>query len=447
MLRDFKTFVKKQALFTESDRLLLAVSGGVDSMVLVSLFAQTSIDFGIAHCNFKLRGEASDLDAKFVQNKAETLNIPFFLQEFDTKREAQASKKSIQVTARLLRYDWLEKIARDHHFQFIATAHHMDDSIETILYNWAKGSGIKGLLGVPLKNGIVIRPLLFADKAQILAYAESYQIAFREDASNQEDKYTRNKIRHSVVPLLRSINPNLSKTVAANIFRLKETQEWMQKSIQELEATCVDRNDHEIRIKTLPLQHQSNLTTPLHIWLYPYGFNEGQIQQIIKEDFCNVGAQFYSSTHQLLIDRHELIVSPRPSPSSHSEKIFIYPDTEEIKHELFSLKMKTVLGNKIEFNTDNFSVKIDSQKLQFPLILRHWKPGDAFTPLGMKGKKQKLQDFFSNRKINRLEKNKIWILENGDQKIIWVVGYRISEQFKIKESTSTGIRFSFNSNH
>ncbi len=445
MLEAFKKFIEENELFAGSQRTLLAVSGGVDSMVMVDLFSRAGYEFAVAHCNFQLRGKASDEDELFVRGTAKQLGVPYFTKDFETLRIAEERKSNIQITARELRYEWLEQLRAIEHFDLIATAHHLDDAIETALLNWTKGCGIKGLQGIPLKNGKVIRPLLFATKEEIQHYSAVRQVTYREDTSNAEDKYDRNKIRHHVIPILKQLNPSLTRTMAKNFQRFQESAYWFDFGIEQLKNKIVQVNDHEVLIDTQQLKEYTHPATALYELLLPYGFNNTQTSQMVRHLDSLPGGLFHSPSYELSVDRGKFIIRPKTdddAPQEHtiSEK----EQVVQLENERLSMVRKREIPKR--FTDERSLALLDAAKLAFPLKLRHWQPGDYFFPLGMNGKRQKLQDFFTNQKVNRLEKHKIWIMQTALGEICWIVGYRIDDRFKISPNTQSYWRFLYSKN-
>lgn len=438
LVTQFQTFITENQLFRKDAKILLAVSAGVDSVVLCHLFNQTKLNFGIAHCNFKLRNRAADEDEAFVAKLAQKLAIPFFSTAFDTQAYARKEKISIQMAARALRYEWLENIRQQFDFQYIVTAHHLNDSIETFFYNFAKGAGIRGLQGISAQNGYLIRPLIFATKQDILDFAHANHILFREDASNQEDKYARNKIRHRVLPVFQGLNPKFEQTARENLEHIRQALYLYDFAIDQLQQQLVTRSESEVRIDAQGLSaYPAFAKTLLYEWLRPMGFQPRQIGRILQ---AGTGAYFYSDSHCLLVDRtHFIIEKLRVEPS---ERRFVIPiETKELHLPTGSFTIEYQNGQPKTFTNDPFTVFLDAEKLRFPLILRHWKKGDYFYPLGLNGR-QKLQDFFTNQKIPRLQKARIWILESGGE-ICWIMGYRLDERFKITTDTKKYIIIKF----
>ena len=439
-------FIQEKKLIPSDGRVLVAVSGGVDSVVLCHLFKQLSIPFGIGHCNFQLRGAASDEDALFVTQLAEQLAVPYFSTAFDTTKIAAQEKQSIQLVARRLRYDWFAKILKEENYQSVATAHHLNDSIETFLYNFSKGTGLRGLTGVPVQNKGIIRPLLFASKDQILDYAQKHQLAYREDSSNAEDKYARNKIRHHVVPILKQLNPSLEQTSLQTFQNLHEAVHLYDFALQHLLAELLEESAEETRLFWPKLLSFPMANSLLYECLKPFGFHPDQIKQILDEVANKTGALFYSASHQLLVDRQYLIV--RPKEGTIEEERIIFEQGKASLHlgdSVLEAKWGLEYDGTIHKAIDR--AQLDVNRLSFPLKLRHWKPGDYFCPIGMNGKRQKLQDFFSNQKLNRFEKEKVWILETEAGEICWLVGYRIDERFKMTSDTKEYVLFKWTKNN
>ncbi len=437
MLDDFRK--NNQHFIEPNHKMLIAVSGGVDSVVLCHLAAADDWHFGIAHCNFQLRGKDSLGDEQFVKALAHQLNVPFHTINFPTQQIAEDASQSIQLVARQLRYDWLEKIRQQFNYDFIATAHHLNDSIETLIYNFTKGTGIKGLIGIPQKNKNIIRPLLFATKAQIEQYANENHITFREDSSNAEDKYARNKIRHHVIPTLKVINPNLEITAQQTINHLKDTNTIFDWAIKHFKAQIVQEKEDKVLLDLHQLNELPAPRTILYQILVEYQFHADQVQQIMESQ--RTGKQFFSPTHECLIDRNNLIISPIVNKQTNI--LWIYPETQELQLDKGKLMIQKTVPPKT-FSDDTNVAYFEADKLHFPLKLRRWQAGDTFQPIGMQGKSQKLQDFFSNVKLSRMAKEKVWILESNGE-ICWIVGYRMSERFKITTHTKQSIQFVYSS--
>lgn len=436
MLSNFITYIQQQALFRLSrDRILIAVSGGMDSVALVQLCKKAGVKFGIAHCNFQLRGKESDADAQFVQALAEQMDLSFYQTSFDTKKEAASTKKSIQVAARDLRYEWLENIRKTNEYQYIALGHHHNDSIETLLINLTMGCGIRGLHGILPKNGVLIRPLLFSTRADIEAYIQENNFEYREDSSNRNTKYTRNALRHLVLPQLQRINPNLEQTFEENFLRFRETEALYDYAIQQLKKETVIQKGTTLWIDIEGVSKAPSPLSLLYEILQAYQFKSSKIQYIYNRRAEESGALYTSKTHQLLRDRKHWIVSPI---ISNKEIQHALPKLEGTKGtiELEDLTFHwEIFTQKLNLKTTSKSIYLDMDQLNFPLYLRHWKDGDIFYPLGMQGKKKKLSKFFKDIKMNRFDKDATWLLCDNKDRIVWVIGQRADERFKVLENT------------
>ncbi|MBR1626273.1 MAG: tRNA lysidine(34) synthetase TilS [Bacteroidales bacterium] len=452
MYQEFLKYNKENNLFDiHNDRILLAVSGGADSMVMADLFRRLNCKYAIAHCNFHLRGTESDRDEEFVSDYAARNNILIFKQEFDTFAYMEENKKSLEMSARDLRYDWFGKIMQQHGFTLLATAHHGDDSAETFLINLLRGTGIAGLHGILPKipfsgfsnkeeensNTFIIRPMLFTSRRKILQYSNKHNILYVEDSTNKDNKYTRNKIRNEIVPVLREISPNFDVIIRKDIERLRETEQVFREVIDRTKKDILVYKNGVVEIETKRLK----VLQPLHIYLYEilseFGFNETNINSICDaiDDDNSSGKQFFSDNYRLLIDRKHLFI--------------IQKETEDIPEHTYTLSdWQTDIVVPVKLHTEvlrdlNF-IKIpksksiamfDYDKLKFPLTLRHWHKGDSFIPFGLNGK-QKLSDYFSNNKFSIFQKESQWLL-CSDEDIIWVVGERIDDRYKITDKTKT----------
>lgn len=440
MHKQLLQFIEKEKLFVKSDKIILTVSGGVDSIVMCDLFHKAKFSFGIAHCNFKLRGKESDGDKQFVSSLARKYNVPFWWKSFDTKPYAKKNKVSVQMAARDLRYEWLNRLAKDQQYDFIATAHHLDDSIETFFINILRGTGIAGLQGVPLKQGIVIRPLLFANKKMIRDYAESEKLEWREDSSNLTDKYLRNNIRHHLIPSLKKLNTGFEKTITKELSYFKGAAEIFKKFIEEKKKEIVVEEGKNILLNIKKLKDSGHAETILHELLRAYDFTPETTELIAQRMYTTAGKKFLSPTYRLIKDRDFLILTPNRSEAVEKEFI-IKKNLKELKTTDLHLKIETLLGGLTQIIDKNNSVAhFDFSTLAFPLKVRKWKQGDFFHPLGMEGKK-KLSDFFIDKKIALSDKEKIYVLESGGE-IIWVVGHRIDDRFKVLHDTRKMLKIS-----
>lgn len=430
MLAHFLQFIQEHQLCEKEDKVLLAVSGGIDSIVMAHLFNAAGFTVGIAHCNFKLRADESDQDEQFVIDLAHSLKIPVFTKSFDTKKYATSHNISTQLAARNLRYDWFEEIMQKKGYLKLATAHHLNDSLETILYNLAKGTGPVGLTGIPVRNGHIIRPLLFTTREEIAHYAQQHAIKWREDQSNATTAYARNAIRHNVLPHLQEINPSLDKTFVRTQRRLHATKDLIEKQAEKFKSKWLKRVGDDVKIAMKALSEE-NLVIVDEV-IKPFGFNFVQVEellQLIREGA--VGKVLYSKNYRLNIDREELIISP--TTNEELQDLWLHESDQQLVHPYFVLNAEYQKVDK-EFSLTDAAAKLDVEKLKFPLKIRKWKTGDEFVPLGMKGKK-KLSDFMIDNKIPLNLKERVCVLETAG-KIAWVIGHRLDNRFKVTEKTN-----------
>lgn len=439
-LNKFLVFIKTQNLFQKRDRLLLAVSGGVDSMVMCDLFLRAGFSFGIAHVNFQLRGTESDEDQVLVKNYAEKNGLPFFTQNYPTQKLAEQGNKSIQMVARELRYEWLEQIRQQEGFHFIVTAHHLNDSLETILYNWTKGAGLKGLTGIPARNGYIVRPLLGLLRVEIEQWADENKVPFREDASNREDKYARNKIRQHVFPVLKALNPNLEMTVAKNMDYLQELQAFFEWAAKDVLKKIILQAGGKTFLHFNKLENMPGARSILYEWLSGYGFNGDQVRQIWESRHHQAGAVFYTDTHQLLIDRATFILQKRIEKNILHQKFTLKKDAASLSINDSQLIVEHLSDPPENYSKDANVALIDADQLVFPLTIRRWQAGDHFCPLGMDGHSKKVQDFFTDKKMPRTAKEEVWIVEDHKGRICWIVGHRLDERFKITPLTNRVVK-------
>lgn len=435
MLKQFELNISKNTLFSKTDKLLVAFSGGVDSVVLADLLHKASYTIELAHCNFQLRGNEANDDTAFCESFSKSINVPFHVIYVDTKAYAAEHKLSIQMAARELRYDWFKTLKAEHHFDHILTAHHANDNVETLLVNLIRGTGIRGLQGIPEKQNDMVRPLLFATKEEIRAYAVKNKLVFREDSSNQEVKYKRNFIRHHIIPQLKTLNPSLEATIHTSVQFFKQSSDIVSEFAKlKFSQICKEENDL-LKIDIALLKKEAQKETLLFEWLYPKGFKTNQIEQLseVLMSDKNIGKLFSSATHQLVVDRHDIFV--KPITIEQSELSYIIHSISDTLH--LPIKLRISETSDKDYSLDANTISISSSTLLFPLTLRKWKQGDKFKPLGMKGFK-KLSDFFKDQKLSRFEKEQVWILENPEH-IIWVVGYRLDDRCRIKEGVDKAI--------
>ncbi len=434
MLQKLENHIQQNLSFLKDKKLLLAVSGGIDSMVLVDLFHKLKYDVAVAHCNFQLRGQESDDDEEFVKSQVEKLNIPLFIQKFDTKKFAEQKKLSIQVVARNLRYDWFYTLLVNQNFDFIITAHHLDDSIETFLINFTRGTGLEGLTGIPIQNDKIIRPLLAFSRDEIVAYAKQNDIKWREDSSNSTDKYWRNKLRHDVIPVLKELNPSLLPSFQNTIDSLQQSHSLVKDASKNMYQKVVTEEEHHTEIDLTKLLKLPNYKAYLFQWLQAFGFTDWKAVYDLIE--ANSGKQVFSETHILLKNRNTLLLSPKQTREN-NEVFWVEKNQNEVK---VPLKLRFCNVSDISTQGTN-TIFVDEDKLSFPLTIRRWEEGDVFYPFGMKGKK-KLSKYFKDEKLSLIEKSKVWLL-CSDNQIIWVIGKRQDERFKITKQTTKILQINF----
>ena len=427
MLIKFKNHIITNFPFLLKSRFFIAVSGGIDSMVMVHLFQSIGFPFAMLHCNFQLRGKESDGDMKFVMNYGDKYLIPWSVGHLDTKGYAKEMKVSIQVAARELRYDWFYDQLKEKKFDYILTAHHLDDSVETFLINLSRGSGLDGLTGIPERNDKIIRPLLPFSRAEIEAYAKENNISWREDSSNASDKYLRNKFRHDVIPILKEINPSILVSFENTISHLKQTQSLAADASKSLYSKVVTEDKNQISIDLNQLLKKENFKAYLFVWLQPFGFTDW----IAVYDLVNAqsGKQVLSESHTLLKNRETLLLFP----TQEIENDVVYLIQKEQSEVKIPLKLSICNIDYIS-NPSSHTIFVDEEKLQFPLTIRRWKEGDIFHPIGMNGKK-KLSKYFKDEKFSLLEKTNLWLLCSNNE-IIWIIGKRQDERFKVTDTTT-----------
>jgi tRNA(Ile)-lysidine synthase len=427
LLQAFKAFISGEHLFQSKDHLLLAVSGGVDSVVLCELCRQAGYNFSIAHCNFQLRGEESTRDESFVRNLAGHYSVPFHVKHFDTQAYAQQHKCSIQVAARELRYEWFQTLGA----KYILTAHHLNDNIETVLMNFFKGTGITGLRGILPKQGNIVRPLLFASKEELKEFATGNNLQWVEDSSNAADKYTRNFIRHKLIPLVTEIFPQAESNLSNNIQRFRESDYLYQRSINKLIKKVAEQKGAELHIPILKLQKTNVASTILFELLNPLGFTSKQTAEALHLLHSETGRYIASGTHRIFKNRNWLIIAP--NETTLAEHILIEEGQHSVQFAIGSLQLTPEpIDPSTQPPAPNIAF-IDAGEISYPLILRRWQPGDYFYPLGMR-KKKKLARFFIDNKLSTTEKEKTWVIESG-KKILWIIGRRIDNRFRITPQT------------
>lgn len=420
MIQQFTSELKRLVGAANRYRYLLAVSGGADSSVLAYLFHSAGLNFAVAHCNFHLRGADSDRDMRVVQSLAQALDVPFYLKEFDTPSLQKNSGLSVEMMARKLRYDWFEDIGGD--FDFIVTAHHANDAAETMLLNLCRGTGLKGMASIPEKNGKIIRPLLNFTAAEIRNFARNQNISYVFDYTNDDETIKRNRLRKTIIPILEELNPNLISTLSHNRKIFQKQLLFYQNCVENIKKEVVSKKDDVMVINTTLLAENPQKHIILYEILNDFGFTAAVIEDLMNAE--QSGKQFFSEQYSLLVNRDSYIIKPIKEGE---DQCFTLDDEDELKR-FFQVETHTLSG-PLAFSKDNNVLYLPAEKLTFPLTLRHWQEGDSFYPLGAKGR-QKISDFFTDHKIDLFTKKKIWLLCNKNA-IIWVVGYRSNEQYKI----------------
>ena len=423
--------------FLKHAKLLVAVSGGLDSMVAVNLLQKIGLHFGVAHCNFKLRGDESDIDAQFVKDWATKNECACFVAEFDTKNYAKLHKISIEMAARNLRYQWFHQLRVANGYDYIITAHHANDNLETTLYNFTRGTGFKGLLGIPPQNDKIIRPFLPLSREEIASYAKKNDIIWREDQSNATLEYTRNKIRHQVIPVLQKINPNLIESFQKTLSYLNDLECILKDRLEAVKKIVLTQlpNEH-VSIDIAEIMKLSNPKAYLFELLKAYGFTAWlDVERLL---LAQSGKQIFSASHRLIKDRNLFLISPLKEANAAEFEI---DNLEEgLQNKALILTFESVRQVDLK-NTFAEIVYVDATKIKMPLKVRKWQNGDYFYPLGMQGKK-KLSDLFTDLKLSLLEKENTWLLCQNDE-IIWVLDRRLDNRFKVTEHTKKIIKITY----
>lgn len=430
-LQKIQTTIADNNLFTKEDAILVGVSGGVDSMTLIQSLYELGYSVAIAHCNFKLRNAESDGDQDFVVNYANANKIPIHVCSFDTKTVAQERKVSVEMAARDLRYEWFDMVCRLNNYTRLAIAHNQNDSIETFFINLLRSAGIKGLTGIPMRNGQIVRPLLNVSRAEIEEFARQSLLSYRVDSTNLGTDYMRNKIRNIILPELQQIAPNCIDAITTSMSHIQEGYAIYQSAIESARNECCQIQDNGFVIREDVLMQQERPQTLLFEFLYPYGFNPDVIQQILNSFSSQSGKRFESETYIAVHDRNRLFVERKSAVNT--DEIVIDAVTKQV--EVGGRTISFAVRKRADFTLRREAsvASLDMSKLQFPLVLRTWKNGDSFVPFGMKGRK-KISDFLIDEKIPLSKKSQVQVLVSNDE-IVWVVGLRISQIFAIDEGT------------
>ena len=425
MKNKIQKFILEKSLFNKEDKLILGISSGADSVCLMHILLALEYKFDLAHCNFNLRGNESDEDEIFVRKLAKEYQLQLYVKHFDTQRHASKNKISTQMAARDLRYAWFHDLLASENATYIVIAHHANDDTETFFINLIRGSGLKGLLGIKEKIDSIVRPLIIVSRAEIEQFLKENDISFREDSSNRSLKYLRNKIRHELIPLLTEMNPSIQQTISDEMKILEGVAQLYYAKIEDVRKELIQNKNGIIQLRIAALLELNPLNNYLYELLSPYGFST--IESIERSLSGQSGKQFFSRTHQLVVDRKYIFISTLEKENT----IFKILKGDSKLENPIAMNFRTVSDKNIIM--DSKIAQLNFEKLKFPLILRKWREGDKFKPLGMKNFK-KLSDFFIDNKFTQLQKNEQWLLCSND-KIIWVVGCRIDDRYRIQSTT------------
>lgn len=429
MLEHFKNHINQSLSILKEAKLLIAISGGLDSVVLTYLCHNLGLNIALAHCNFKLRGTESDDDEQFVLDVAKQLHLEVFVEHFDTESYSKSKQLSIQMAARELRYEWFYDLAEHLNFDYILTAHHSDDNIETFLINLTRGSGLKGLTGIPEINGNIVRPLLPFSRIKLEHYAKGKNIEWREDSSNASDNYLRNKLRHRIIPQLKEIAPELESNFNKTISNLKDSEDIVQESVTALSNSAISENDeHQIKFKISEFKKMNNPKAYVFEVFKDYGFTEWN--DVFRLLDAQSGKHVFSETHRLIKDRDDLILTDRCHTERSEESMIITKVDKKIQTPCGTLFFEEA---DVLLSKQSNVIYVDRDTLKFPLKLRRWQKGDVFFPIGMTGKK-KLSKYFKDEKFSLVDKENIWLL-TSESKIVWIIGRRADERFKVTNNT------------
>ena len=430
-VKKFIDFAQQNNLFTNGSKILAAVSGGMDSAVMAHLLKASGLNFSIAHCNFQLRGDEATRDQEFCNQLAQQFRVKFHTINFDTSAYAAQHKQSIQMAARELRYQWFEQLRQQHGYDVIALAHHQNDTIETILLNLTRGTGIAGLHGILPRNGNLVRPLLFLGRDEVHEIIKQNKFDFVEDSSNAATKYARNKLRHEVIPKLKELNPSLEKTFENSLQHFRGMEMLLELRLIELKKELFIFEGDEVYIPLTALKELEPKRLLLFNLLQEYGFNETSVNDLIASLHKHPGRVFESNNFMIVLDRDKLILTKKNTHWQNSVQI------NENDHEVLYRNYQVNLlhdDSPLIIKDNPLAATIDTELLIYPLTIRAWQQSDFFYPLGMKTRK-KLSDFFIQQKIPLHEKNNIPLLVNGNGDIMWIAGHRISERYKVNDNT------------
>lgn len=420
MKQTVHAYIEQNKLLNPDGKVIVALSGGADSVALLHILLSLHYECVAAHCNFHLRGEESERDELFVRSLCGEWRVPLHVRQFDTEAYARTNRLSIEMAARDLRYAWFRELAAREQAQAVAVAHHADDQAETVLMNLVRGAGLRGMCGMPVRNGLVVRPLLCCTRQGIEDYLRTKQIPFVTDSTNTQTDYKRNKFRHIVLPMLEQINPGIRQTLAEERDHFAGYRQMVQAYMEQAAARLVHQTDGRLHIDTAGLLREPAPETVLYELLLPYGFNATQARQLHAALDGTPGKRFESPTHYAIKDRAEIIIGRRT-------------DCEEAKPTI-KTNVRNRRPTEIFPAADADVAFFDADKLRGPLSVRHWQAGDVFHPIGLKGKK-KISDFFTDCKLDVQQKQEVWLVLSGTE-VAWVAGHRIDERFKVGAETT-----------
>ena len=437
MQQKVQTYIQDHQLLTQKGRIIVGVSGGTDSVVMLHVLMSLGYDCVIAHCNFHLRMAESDRDELFVRDLAKELKVPYYSVDFETTKYAEEHKISIEMAARDLRYAWFYELLYNHDAQAIAVAHHADDSIETMLMNLVRGTGLKGLTGIQPRNHKVVRPLLCCNRLELETYLVRFDLDHIEDSTNASVDYQRNKFRNEVLPLLAEINPSVRQTLYDSLERFEGIWAIYQQSIDAMKQLIVRNGPGLVKMDIDAIKIQEHIPTLMYELLHPYGFGPAVIEQVTGQLDGESGKVFFSETYRLIKDRKYLLIS---KIDDNPAQDFMITEDETVIEFPFLLKInKQPVTPDFEVSKEVTRIHVDASKLRYPLVLRRWKEGDAFFPFGMKQRK-KVSDFFIDNKLSLFEKEHSWILVSNNE-IVWIVGQRLDNRFCVTNETKEVIEF------
>ena len=436
MLQKFKQHLHQNFPFLEDSKLLIAISGGIDSVVLAHLCSQLNLNFSLCHCNFNLRGQESDDDEAFVKSLVKTLKTPVYTTSFETEKYAKKNKISIQVAARNLRYTWFYELIDSKGYDYVLTAHNTNDNLETFIINLTRGTGLEGFTGIPPVNQKSIRPLLAFSRDEIILFAIKNEIIWREDKSNASVKYVRNKVRHKVIPILKELNPHVLESFQNTIEYLNESQSIINDAVKNVSANIVSYENDLLKISCKEIDKLSNKKAYLYQLLQGYGFTAWN--DIVDLISAQPGKQVFSKTHRLLKDRNFLIVTTINKSQSIKGPILIDQKVSEITNPI-----KLTIQNTADYTCENnHQIIIDNDLINYPLSLKKWHHGDAMHPTGMTGSK-KISQLFKDNKLSLLDKEKIWMLTDAKEHIIWVIGLRQDRRYLANKTSKSRLKISY----